>query len=155
MEADLKTSLYLWVLYRLFCLLIEVGQVIGNVWKLHSSILFTVCENPTRIFGFMVSVFFNNYNSSKLYNLFSSVITNKCTFCIYVTLLPYICFGCGTDIIRGTLVGSPHWHWFIWYCHTSSQCFCSLCSLSNAGCVRLTSRARGITVMKQYLFGSS
>jgi hypothetical protein len=51
----------------------------------------------------------------------SSIITNKCTFCISVTLLPYICFGCGPAIIRGTLVGSLHWHWFIWYYHTSSQ----------------------------------
>jgi hypothetical protein len=29
----------------------------------------------------------------------SSIITNKCTFRISVTLLPYICFGCGPAII--------------------------------------------------------
>jgi hypothetical protein len=90
----------------------------------------------------------------------NSIITNKCTFfCISVTLLRYICFGYGPAIIRGTLVGSLHWHWFIWYYHTSSPCFCSFCSLSNAGCVRLASRDRDITlrvaVIKQYLVGSS
>jgi hypothetical protein len=73
-------------------------------------------------------------------------INNKCTFGIYVTLLPYTCFGCGPAIIRGTLVGSLHWHWFIWYYHKSSQCFCSFCSLSSEVCVRLASKARDITV---------
>jgi hypothetical protein len=70
----------------------------------------------------------------------SSIINNRYTFCISVTLLPYICFGCGPAILRGTLVGSLHWHWFIWYYHTS-QWFCSFCSLSNAVCVRLASNA--------------
>jgi hypothetical protein len=93
------------------------------------------------------------------YLVVSSIITNKCTFCTSVTLLPYIWFGCGPPIMRSTLVGSLHWHWFSWHYHKSSQCFCSFCSLSNAGYVRLASKARGITlrvaVIKQYLVGSS
>jgi hypothetical protein len=32
-------------------------------------------------------------------NSISSITTNKSTFCISVTLLPYTCFGCGPAII--------------------------------------------------------
>jgi hypothetical protein len=87
-----------------------VNDADGTMWQS----LGIPCWPTLLILGNSTLLFFFHIIFTVHFDSISSIITNKRTFCISVTLLPYICFGYSPAIIRGTLVGSLHWHWFIW-----------------------------------------